>query len=112
MKTLSALFLPFYRGNFIDVFLLSLVELSAVTKFSILIPNHFFFLNRLLQEKLKMKLLKEFVFVTLFGSFAVTLYARAHESSNGGCELKTRCLVYVHRIIKKNKTVSSCSFGG
>ena len=42
MTTLSALFLQFYRGNFIDVFLLSLVELSAVTKFSILIPNHFF----------------------------------------------------------------------
>lgn len=50
--------------------------------------------------------------MTLFGSFAVTLYARAHESSNGGCELKTRCLVYVHRIIKKNKTDSSSSFGG
>lgn len=113
MTTLSALFLLiFYPGNFIDVFLLSLIELSAVTKFSILIPNHFFFLNRLLQEKVKMKLLKEFVFMTLFGSFAVTLYARAHESSNGGCELKTRCLVYVHRIIKKNKTDSSSSFGG
>ena len=65
-----------------------------------------------MQEKVKMKLLKEFVFVTLFGSFAATLYARAHESSNGGCELRTRCLVYVHRIINKNKTVSSCSFGG
>ena len=65
-----------------------------------------------MQEKVKMKLLKEFVFVTLFGSFAVTLDARAHDSSNGGCELKTRCLVYVHRIIKKNKTVSRCSFGG
>ena len=112
MTTLSALFLLFYPGNFIDVFLLSLIELSAVTKFSILIPNHFFSLNRLLQEKVKMKLLKEFVFMTLFGSFAVTLYARAHESSNGGCELKTRCLVYVHRIIKKNKIVSSSSFGG
>lgn len=56
MTTLSALFLLFYPGNFIDVFLLSLIELSAVTKFSILIPNHFFFLNRLLQEKVKMKL--------------------------------------------------------
>ena len=54
-----------------------------------------------MQEKVKMKLLKEFVFVTLFGSFAFTLYARAHESSNGGCELKTRCLVYVHRILRK-----------
>ena len=43
MTTLSALFLLFYPGNFIDVFLLSLIELSAVTKFSILIPNHFFF---------------------------------------------------------------------
>ena len=42
MTTLSALFLLFYPGNFIDVFLLSLIELSAVTKFSILIPNHFF----------------------------------------------------------------------
>lgn len=72
--------------------------MSAVTKFSILIPNHFFFLNRLLQETVKMKLLKKFVFVTLFGSFAVTLDARANESLNGGCELKTRCLVCVHRI--------------
>lgn len=50
--------------------------------------------------------------MTLFGSFAVTLYAGTHESSNGGCELKTRCLVYVHRIIKKNKIVSNSSFGG
>ena len=51
MTTLSALFLLFHRGNFIDVFLLSLIQLSAVTKFSILIPNQFFFSQQTIARK-------------------------------------------------------------